>query len=172
MDTNLAKNECRDEHQIEIDICFGSPWPIERFHRLGVSDSGIVLLDVELENPASTIDAALLRDGAAFFVEGDPISSLSDFTFEKTVDLDVNERGSLGWILDLAGMDITRTNDRAIFQDARMLVREDDAVRAAQFRGEPLPTGTRYEVLSNVKTNNDNAFLVRGTRCRCWSLRC
>ena len=150
--------------QQEGDIVFGTGGSIVRINKLAVTDSGILFTNCDLDGTSSSADDVILLNGFLSLPESATLALPVGAKIDKFLDMDINEKGFLGWPLEISGGGITNSNDTGVYWNTLLLAQENGPITATEYRGEPLPLGgpRTYNRFNVVKISNRDSVLFAG----------
>ncbi len=121
---------------------------------VAVNNSGSWLVDIDTNNPDTTADHYLLRDGAIYLQEGAVLNPPAVGNIGFWDDLTLNNLGNSGWNWFLANTGASN-NDSGIFYNDTMIFQEGAISTAAGFTA-PTP----YTGFFGAKINDSNQIVI------------
>ena len=127
---------------------------VVRIDNIAVNNAGSWLVEVDTDNPDTTIDSAVIEDGVLSFREGDPILFPTGSSIGSFDSITLNASGQSGWNLFLDGL--PAGEDSGLFVDGT----------AVTVEGGPANTfsvGSTYIGFFDTKFNDAGDILVTAT---------
>lgn len=121
---------------------------------IAINNQGLWHVEVDTDFPDTDADSRLLRDGAIFLGEGDPLSMPKGATLDSFDSIGLNNFGIGGFNFFLDGTD-GFGDDSGVYVDLTLLIQESDTTDVGD-----LTPGTPFIGFFDVKINDPNQLLV------------
>lgn len=130
---------------------------VTRIDNLAISSSGSWLVEVDTDNPDTSADGVLVRDGLVFLQEGQALPEPAGAAVGSFDEMDLNGFGIGAWNLFLDNTSGS-SDDSGVFVETILVLQEGQVSTAPGFSA-----GTPYTFFFEVQVNDANQVLVMAT---------
>lgn len=127
---------------------------VTSIENLAIDDQGTWLVEADTNHVDAAKDGVVLRDGALYLRQGDPLPAPAGATIGSFDSITLDNQGHSAWNLFLAGTGSTST-DSGVYRDLDLQIQESTLSTAAGFSA-----GTPYIGWFEVKPSDSGAYIM------------
>jgi hypothetical protein len=120
---------------------------------VAINNSGAWIVEVDTDNPNTDTDSVLIKSGALFLREGDPLAFPVGADLGSFDSVNINDNGDSGWNFFLDNL--PSSENSGVYFNSNLVIQESDTSGAPEFT-----PGTPYIGFFDVKMNNGNLMLL------------
>ena len=136
---------------LELDVVDGVGL-VSSINNIAVNDNGQWFVEADTDHPDTDADSVLLRDGAIYLREGDPVGAPDGATLDSFDSVTLNNPGDAGFNHFLDGTGGT-DNDSGVYWNTVLVYQESEEAPG-------LTPGTPFIGFFDVKINGSNQLLL------------